>query len=138
MRAVFFLFVPGSQHLERGIVRKQGCAILDPLGDGLGQWFQQGGGFAYPVRHRRAIQIDALTCIYLALAIKWQVICKLTHQNMCQQARPRTTPFNRARRHRGLRYGFTAAARHTWADDLVHNEPARNVFQLFGHILAQF
>jgi len=49
--------------LPRG--RKQGCAIFDPLGDGLSQWFQQSGGFAYPIRHGRAIQINTLASIDL-------------------------------------------------------------------------
>jgi len=63
--ALFWSFVAGGQHLQRGIIREQRCTILYPFGDGLGQWFQQSGRFTHPVRHSRAIQIDTLTGIDL-------------------------------------------------------------------------
>ena len=57
------LFVSWGQHLQWGIICKQGCAIFGPFCNGLGQWFQKPGRFAHPICHSRAIQIDTLTGI---------------------------------------------------------------------------
>ena len=56
---------------------------------------------------------------------------------MRQKAWTWTAPLDRARRHRGLRKGFAARTHHARPHDAVHDEPPGNVFQFFGHILAQ-
>jgi len=55
---------------------------------------------------------------------------------MRQQARPWPTAFDGARWQSRLRELFAAFAGKTRAGDLVHDEPARDVFQLLGDILA--
>ena len=42
------LFVSWGQHLQWGIICKQGCATFGPFCNGLGQWFQKPGRFAHP------------------------------------------------------------------------------------------
>lgn len=55
---------------------------------------------------------------------------------MREEARSRPAALDRARGKRCLVELFAAAAGHAWADDPVHDEPAGNVLQLFGDILA--
>ena len=64
--------------------------------DGIGQGFQQGGGFAHPVSQRRAVQIQPFAIEYLALAVKWQMVGVFVDQHMGQQARTRTPTLDRA------------------------------------------
>jgi hypothetical protein len=46
------------------------------------------------------------------------------------------TALNRARRQRRLNDLLATGAGHAGSHDPVHDKPARNVFQLFGHILG--
>ncbi len=105
--------------------------------DGVGQWFQQGGGFTDPVRQRRAVDIKAFAVEDLALAIQRKVIRVFVDQNMGEKARTGTPAFDRAAWQRGLGEAITTRAGHPGPHDPVHDEASGHVFQLFGHIFAQ-
>lgn len=133
----FGFLIARNQHLDRRVISKQPRACPDSAADGVSQWFQQGGGFACPVRHSGTIQINAFTSIYLVLAVKWQMVCIFGDQNMGQKAWSRPAAFNRTGRHICLLNSLTANAGRTGPDDLVYDEPARHIFQFFGDIFAQ-
>ena len=59
------------------------------------------------------------------------------NEDMGQQTGTRATTLDRTGWQRSLSKGFVAGTGHAGADDPVHDEPAGNVFQLFGHILAE-
>lgn len=134
------------QHLHRCVVGKDrlGRQNMSPLSamhaspreamDGIGQRFQQDLGFADPVGQRRAVEIQPVAVE--DLAVKRQVINKLADQNVRQQARPRAATLDRARRQRGLHEPFTARTGQPRANNPVHDEASRNVFQFLGHIFA--
>jgi hypothetical protein len=56
---------------------------------------------------------------------------------MRQKAGARATSFDRAGRQRRLGEGIAARTGHAWADNSVHDEPSRHIFQLLGHILSE-
>ena len=58
-------------------------------------------------------------------------------QHMREQTRSRPATFDRAAWQRGLREAIAARAGHPWAHNAVHDESTGDVFQFFGHILAQ-
>ena len=105
--------------------------------DGVRQRRQQGGGFADPVGQRRAIQIEALAIKDLALAVEWQMVGIFVDQHMRQQPGTGTPTLDRPGRQRCLREAIAAGTGHPGPHDPVHNKAARDVFQFFGHILAQ-
>lgn len=56
---------------------------------------------------------------------------------MGQQSWTWATSLNRAGRHRSLLYGLTTRAGSAGPDDLVYNEPAGHIFQLFDDIFTK-
>ena len=105
--------------------------------DGVGQRFQQGGGFAHPIRQCRAVDVEPVALEDLALPVERQVICVFVDQHMGQQTGPGSATFDRAAWQWGLREAIAARAGHPWAHNAVHDEAAGDVFQFLGHILAQ-
>lgn len=61
----------------------------------------------------------------------------LVDQHMGQQTRPRPSAFNRARWQCSLCERLTARTGKARPYNAVHDEPAKNVFQLFGYIFSQ-
>lgn len=56
---------------------------------------------------------------------------------MGQQTRAGATALDRSIWQSGLGEGFATGTGHAGTDDPVYDEPARNILQLFGHILAE-
>ena len=98
---------------------------------------KQGGGFAHPIRQRRAIQIEPVALEDLTLAVERQMIGIFVDQHMGQQAGSGSATLDRAAWQRGLREAIAARAGHSWAHDAVHDEASGHIFQLLGHIFAQ-
>ena len=65
------------------------------------------------------------------------MIAVFADQHMCEKAGTGTAPLDGAARQRCLREGLAAGAGHARAHDLANDKPARNVFQLLRHILAE-
>ena len=105
--------------------------------DGVSERFQQGGRFAHPVGQRRAVNVEPVAAEDLALAVEWQMISVFVDQNMGEQTRSRPATLDRAAWQRCLREAIAAGTGHPGPHDAVHDEVAGDVFQLFGHILAQ-
>ncbi len=72
----------------------------------------------------------------VALTIVRQMVSLLADQHMGLQTRPAATMFDGPRRQLGLDEAFAAGAGQTRADDVVHDEAPRNVFEFFRHILT--
>ncbi len=125
-------------HLQGGVVGKDRLAALNMAPDHISQWFQQCRRFADPVGQGRAVEINAVAIEYPGLAIEREVIGILRDQHMGQQARAGTTPLDRARGQWCLADRLATRASHAGPDKAVHDEPARDVFQLFGDIFAEF
>ena len=100
------------QHRDRGVVGKDRLPRQNMPPDGVGQRFQQGGGFADPIRQRRAIQIEPIALEDLALAVEWQMVGILVDQNMRQQPGAGTSTLDRPRRQRCLREAIAAGTGH--------------------------
>ena len=83
------------------------------------------------------MQINLVPGIDLGLAIKWQVIAVFADQDMCEQTRAWTSARNRARGQLSLGESLATGACHARPHNPLHDEVARNIFQLFGDILAQ-
>jgi hypothetical protein len=81
--------------------------------------------------------VQPVTLEDLALAIERQVIGVFVHQDMGKQARAGTAPLDRAGWQRCLRECLAARAGHAGPHDAGRGEPAGDVFQLLGHILAK-
>ena len=105
--------------------------------DGVRQRFEQGGGFTNPVGQGGAVQIDPLALEYLALPVERQMIGIFIDQHMREQTGAGPAALDRPRRQLGLMECLAASAGHARAHDPVHDETAGDIFQLFGHVLAQ-
>ena len=140
----------GGEHRDRGIVGKDRLprqhmpppsrrlhAIAFRAMDGVCERLQQSGGFAHPIRQRRAVDVEPVALEDLALAVKRQVIGILIDQHMGEKTRSRPAPFDRAAWQRGLGEAIAARTGHPGPHDAVHDKAAGDVFQFFGHILAQ-
>jgi hypothetical protein len=93
---------------------------------------------ANPVAQGRAIKLNALAGVDLALAIQRQVIHELRHQQMRQRGWRRTATRGRHGWCRGLRDRIAGGAGILRPDVADHLEVARHVIQNFGDILTQF
>lgn len=65
------------------------------------------------------------------------MLCIAERGHMRQQARTGTPAFDGARWQRCLCERLAARTGKARSHDAVHDEPARNIFQLFGHVLAK-
>jgi hypothetical protein len=81
--------------------------------------------------------VQPVTLEDLALAVERQVIGVFIDQDMGKQARAGTPSLNGAGWQRRLRECLAARAGHARPHDAGRGEPAGEVFQLLGHILAQ-
>ncbi len=100
------------QHRDRGIVDKDRLTGQHMPSDGIGQRFQQGGGFTDPVRERRAANIEPVAVKELALAVKRKVIGVFVDQDIGKKARTRASALDGARWQRSLREAIAARAGH--------------------------
>jgi hypothetical protein len=105
--------------------------------DRIDEWALQRAGDADPTGQQCAVQIDAIACIDHRLPIQRQVIGKLGHQTMRQQARAGQATFDRTARRWRLDDRVAAAARQFGTHVTDHAEAGRHIFQLLGHVLAQ-
>ncbi len=90
------LLLPRRLHLDRGIISEQGAALPDDPPDCISQRFQKRGRTAHPIRHGRAVQIDAFAGVDLRLPVQGKMVGVFADQHMRQQARSRPASFNRA------------------------------------------
>ena len=125
------------EQLDRCVVHKDRLRLKHMVTDGVRHAFQQFGAFAYPSRHERTTQINALIGKHLALAIQRQMIAVFAAQDVGQQRGPHKTLWNGAAWHLGLDDCFAAGAGQTRAAYLVHDVMARNILQFFHHICSQ-
>jgi hypothetical protein len=128
---------PLGLHFDGGIVSKEGWSGAHQLADMVGQGFQQRRGTAHPIGQRGTMQIDLVPGIDLGLTVKWQVIAIFADQHMSQKTRAGTSARNRARGQLGLSESLAAGAGHAGPHNPLHNEVARDIFQLFGDIFAE-
>ena len=99
---------------------------------------EQPGGLTHPVTQRRAIEVNALSGIDLALAIQRQMIDKLRHQQMRERGWCRTATWCRHCRGWGLGDRITGGAGIFRPDVADHLEVARHIIQNLGDVLTQF
>ena len=124
------------QHLHRRVVGEDRLGREDMAADRIGQRLQQGGGLADPVGQGRAVEVEAVTLEDPALAVERQMIGIFVHQHMGEETRTRPTALDGAGRQRGLDEALAARTGQPRPHDPVHDEAARDVFQLLGDILA--
>lgn len=75
-----------SLHLYWRIIGKERVPTAHYATHGVSQWLQQRRGTANPIRHGRAIKINAFAGVNLRLPIQWKMISVFAHQHMRQQA----------------------------------------------------
>lgn len=121
-------------HLDGRVIREDGCACPNMSTDGVGQRFQKLCGLPDPSCQSRSVKIDPLALHDLALPIQRAVVRVFAYQNMRQKTGARAATLNRARGQWRLNNLVAAFAGHARAHNPVHDEAARDVFQLFGHI----
>jgi hypothetical protein len=105
----------------------------NPIDDGL----KQPHRLANPIGQCRAIELDPVPRVDLALPVERQVIAKLRHQQVCERRRCRTTARCRHRRRRSLGdrvAGLAGVFGPNVPNDL---EAAWHVVQHFRHILTE-
>ena len=105
----------------------------NPIDDGL----KQPHRLANPIGQCRAIELDPVPRVDLALPVERQVIAKLRHQQVCERRRCRTTARCRHRRRRSLGdrvAGLAGILGPNVPNDL---EAAWHVVQHFRHILTE-
>ena len=122
---------------HRRVVGMQHGARQDMPGQRIDQRPQQRRRLADPIGQGRALQLDALAGVDLALAVQRQVVGVLGHQHMGEQPRRGAAAADRQARRRGLGDGLAAAAGELRPDMPDHAEPARQVVQHLGHVLAE-
>ena len=101
---------PRIEHRRPGLVHEQLGRALEVLEQPLVQGAELGGGAADPVRQRRAIELDALPGVDLALAIERQVVGVFADQDMGDQRLGRQPALDQPRRRRRLDHGALAGA----------------------------
>lgn len=126
----------GRQHAHRRVIGEDRRGRQDVAADRIGQRLQQGGGFADPVGQGGAVEVEAVTLEDLALAVERQMIGIFAHQHMGEETRTRPTALDGAGRQRSLDEPLAARTGQPRPHDPVHDEAARDVFQLLGHVLA--
>ena len=104
---------------------------------GIDQRPQQGARLSDPVGERRAVEIDPVACVDLALAVQRQVIDVFRDQHMRQEAGTRQSSGDRSARRRRLHDLLAGGATELRPDVADYLEPRRHVFQDLGDILAK-
>jgi hypothetical protein len=98
----------------------------------LVQGAELGGGVADPIREGRAIELDALAGVDLALPIERQVVGVFADQDMGDKRLGRQPALDQARRRGCLDHALLAAAILAavtilnWADDVTLRHPRRS------------
>ena len=105
--------------------------------NGIRQGFQQRGGFANPIGQCGTIEVNAFASKNLALPVERQMIRILRDQHMSEQVRSRPAAFNGTRGQRRLMDRLAAGTGQLEPHNTVHPKLAGDVFQFFGHILAE-
>ena len=98
---------------------------------------KQPADLAYPVRHGRAVEVDALASVDLRLPVERKVVCILRHQHVREQARTCLAARDGQRRCGCLGNGVATLAGELGADVAHDLEAARHILQHLGHVLAQ-
>ena len=119
-----------------GVVCEDGGSGAHMVGDLAGDRLQQGRALADPVCQRGAVEVDAVACEYLGLAIERQMVGVLAHRQMGQQAGSGASALDGARRQRRLGEAFAGAADHSRSHDAVDHDPGGYALQFLGDVLA--
>lgn len=64
--------------------------------NGVHQWTQQCAGSADPTGQQRAIKVNAFASVDDGLAVQWQMIGEIRHQDMREQTEAGDAALNRA------------------------------------------
>ena len=105
-------------------------------GDRVDERAQQPGRLADPVGHRRPVEVDALAGVNLRLTVQRQVIAIFGDQHMTEPPGAGPAAVDGQARHRRLRHRLAAPAGKRRADVADHLEPAGDVVQRLGDVLA--
>ena len=124
------------EHRHRGVVSMKHLACTDVAADRFGERGQQEHHLAHPVGHQRAIELDALASIDLALPVQRLVVAEFRDGDVGEQTGPRQPALDGQRRHRGLHDGLAGAAAQLRPDMLDHLEAGGGVFEHFTLVLA--
>ena len=129
--------VPGAEHAYRRVVGEDRLGRLStcrPMASASGSSSAvdlptQSARWSGPGRARRARKS--------ALPIERQMVGVFADQHMGEQPRAGTTALDGARRQRRSHDAFTASAHHPRFGNSGYHDPARDIVQLFGDILAE-
>ena len=127
----------GGEHGDGGVVREERPAAERVPPDGGGERLQERRRAPDPVRQRRAVEIEPVASVDLALTIQGQVVAVLGHQDVGQKPWPGPAALDRARGQGRLHEALASPAGEARPRDAVHHEAAGDVLQLLGDVLAQ-
>src|SRR5438876_535333 len=125
------------QHRHRAIVDVELLGREHVPAQRLNEWLHQGTGRPDPLGECRAIQLDAVSGIDLALAIKRQMIAILGHQHVCQESGTCHTARDGARGCWRLDDLLTAGAAVLGPHMPDHLPVLRHVLEHLGDILTE-
>ena len=105
--------------------------------DGLNQRVQQCRHAAHPVRQGGAVEVDTLAGVDRTLTIQRQAVGVFCHRDVSEQTRTRPAALDRERRQRRLHDRLAGPAAQPRPHQLDHLEGGGDVFEQFGHVLAE-